>query len=146
LKGASLAIPSFIIPSQEKDFDYDGFVPLSLTKGFTLGFYPDQVKDLDLPVLRFDEILDLCIDEGYIRKLGSDCKRFLIKEFCSNTVIERFFTYEGETQLLYSDLASIRNLSELRINLVTFVIQKFAQLKKLSFWKRKFFQFIKGNS
>ena len=84
LDGASIGIPTVIIPNEVVPFHCDKYVFLHESKGYALGWSIKQIEALDLSYHSLNEILEMIYTEHKKPELGKACRDYCIQNHISN--------------------------------------------------------------
>lgn len=84
LDGASVGVPTVIMPNEVKPFSCDKYVFLYQSRGYMLGWGPEQVDELDLPVLSMAQVLKTVYEDGKKGELGMLCRQYCREKHGSN--------------------------------------------------------------
>lgn len=84
LDGASVGIPTVIVPNEVKPFSCNKYVFLHQSKGYMLGWGPEQIDELDLPMLSMEQVIAAVYEEGRKEELGTLCLQYCREKHGSN--------------------------------------------------------------
>ncbi len=84
LDGASIGIPSVILPNAMEMFRCNKYPFLYETTGYALGWYPDQIHDLKIKTHSIKEIFDCIYKEDKKREVGELCYKYYLKNHTEN--------------------------------------------------------------
>lgn len=104
LEGASLGVPTVIMPHNEKPFHKNAYVFIQDTKGYSLGWYDTQLDTLIVKTHKLNEILDLILDFDTRKRLGESALEYCKIYHSSN--IECFINSLSTTELSYNQFFS----------------------------------------
>jgi hypothetical protein len=146
LEGASLKIPSAIIPHSMTKMDCDRYVYIQNTKDFCLGWYDSQIDTLELETLKLRDIIDDIYRKGLKSELAESGYEYYIKNHTIEKVITSFKEALSSSNLkydfLYKNILSkinyykkIRKIQILGIGLIYVHKKKRSNVIKVSFLK-----------
>lgn len=122
LDGASIGLPTVIIPNEVKPFRCDQYVFLYESVDYTLGWGVDQLEKLKLSVKSAKEIVEMVYRPGSKKKLGDACLHYCLENHTDNlSHIEQIIF---NSQLTYEKLAPLINDSR------TFLQKCWDQIKR----------------
>ena len=84
LDGASVKLPSVIIPNDTVPFSCDRYSYLFESEGYALGWGPDQIDELDIQTHTVAEILDDIYVRDKKKEVGDKCYDYYVKNHTSN--------------------------------------------------------------
>lgn len=84
LDGATVKLPSVIIPNDVKPFSCNKYSYLYETVGYSLGWGPDQIDDLEIVTHTAEEILEDIYVHNKKREIGEKCYEYYVKNHLSN--------------------------------------------------------------
>ncbi len=84
LDGASIGIPTVIIPNEVTPFSCGKYVFLYQSKGYMLGWGTEQLGELDLPIQTMEEIIESVYRYGRKEELGKACRQYCLENHGSN--------------------------------------------------------------
>lgn len=102
LEGATIRLPAAVIPNDMKSFQCDRYPYLFESKGYSLGWYPDQIDELEMTTHTVEDIFhDIYVDhkkgqigewcyEYYINNHQNNIDLFLEAVQASNLIFSRF--------------------------------------------------------
>ena len=76
LEGATIRLPSVIIPNAIKPFECNRYSYLYETSGYALGWYPEQIDDMDIQVHPLKEIFNDIYADGRKKEIGDRCYEY----------------------------------------------------------------------
>jgi len=84
LDGASVKLPSVIIPNDTVPFSCDRYSYLFESEGYALGWGPNQIDELDIQTHTVAEILDDIYVRDKKKEVGDKCYDYYVKNHTSN--------------------------------------------------------------
>ena len=114
LNGASVGIPSYIIPSAEYEFNCDKFVFLPETTDYIAGFYYNQIKELNLKVIDFETAINNVYANNNKYELGKKCYDYINQNFNAAKVCEKFKEALDNTTLDYTTIGLIKSVQDVK--------------------------------
>lgn len=84
LDGASVKLPSVIIPNDTVPFSCNRYSYLFESEGYALGWGPDQIDELDIQTHTVAEILDDIYVRDKKKEVGDKCYDYYVKNHTSN--------------------------------------------------------------
>ena len=84
LDGASVKLPSVIIPNDTVPFSCNKYSYLYESEGYALGWGPDQIDELDIETHTVAEILDDIYVKGKKKEIGDKCYEYYVENHTSN--------------------------------------------------------------
>ena len=84
LDGASVKLPSVIIPNDTVPFSCNKYSYLYESEGYALGWGPDQIDELDIQTHTVAEILDDIYVRDKKKEVGDKCYDYYVKNHTSN--------------------------------------------------------------
>lgn len=84
LDGASVGVPTVVVPNEIKPFSCDKYVFLHQSRGYMLGWGPEQVDELELPALSMAQVLKAVYEDGQKEELGILCRQYCREKHGSN--------------------------------------------------------------
>lgn len=84
LEGADIRLPSVIIPNDIKPFECDRYPYVFESKGYSLGWYPEQIDDLGLETHTLEEIFCDIYEKGRKAELGMRCYEYYTRNHMQN--------------------------------------------------------------
>ena len=116
LNGAALGIPSYIIPTENKPFNFNEFVFLPFTTDLITGFYPNQKDRFRLKTIKFEDVIEKIYINNQKYELGQQCYEYVNKNFTASFGCEQFKKALNDTTLSYTTVAQIKNIQEVKAN------------------------------
>lgn len=105
LDGASIGLPTFIIPNEIIPFHCDEYVLLSDSVGYALGWSVEQLSSLDIHKYTMAEIIDAVYMRGKKETMGQLC---LEKSLCDHSDNTSFLeSCIGNSRLYFRDMEPI---------------------------------------
>lgn len=105
LDGASVGVPTVVVPNEVKPFSCDKYVFLHQSRGYMLGWGPEQVDELELPVLSMAQVLKAVYEDGKKEELGMLCHQYCIEKHGSN--FKQLIDAIHSSTLTYAQVAPI---------------------------------------
>lgn len=87
LEGAAIALPSVVMPHNVKEFDLDAYAFLQDCRGYALGWYNTQLKDLKISVHPLAEILHALCAPGGKQRIGMQALEYVKKNHFDNRIL-----------------------------------------------------------
>lgn len=107
LDGATVKMPTVIIPNKIKEFHCDKYSFIFETVGYSLGWYPEQIDELNVPYHSMEEIFKIIYDDGQKYEVGDLCYDYYINNHCKNL---NLFQNTIDASVLYAkDLRKFKN-------------------------------------
>ena len=105
LDGASIGIPTVIIPNEVEPFSCGKYVFLHECKGYMLGWGADQIDELELQVHTMEQIIASIYQNGEKGALGRACRQYCIEKHGSN--LGQLLDAIDSSSLTYKQVAPI---------------------------------------
>lgn len=84
LEGATIRLPSVIIPNAMDPFECNRYPYLFESKGYSLGWYPEQIDDLNMITHTVEEIFRDIYQKGLKAQIGEQCYEYYTKNHMQN--------------------------------------------------------------
>ena len=84
LDGASLGIPSVVIPNDVEPFECNAYVYLNECNGYMVGWGPNQLDKLNLPTHTIEEIFDDVYGKDRKAEIGDKCYQYYLANHTDN--------------------------------------------------------------
>ena len=104
LDGASIRLPAVVIPNDMEPFQCDRYPYLFESKGYALGWYPDQIDDLDMETHTVEEIFCDIYQEHRKSEIGELCYEYYVQNHQDNVPL--FLEAIQASDLTYSKFES----------------------------------------
>jgi len=99
LEGASIGLPSVIIPNKMEPFECNKYPYLFESTGYALGWYPEQMDDLNMDTHTVEEIFSDIYQKKKKFEIGKRCNEYYKKNHMDN--IEQFIQAINTSTLTY---------------------------------------------
>lgn len=106
LDGASIGIPSVVIPNSMKEFRCNQYPYLYETKGYALGWYPEQIDDMGITTHTIREIFDDIYGCGRKGEIGRKCYEYYLEKHTENEKL--FEAAISDSTLTYGQFCDFR--------------------------------------
>lgn len=105
LEGASIGLPTVIIPNEVRPFHCNRYAYLSQSKGYALGWSPEQAKELGIQYQDVDKVFKDIYEDRKKAQIGEACYSYLHENHSSNIesmeiAIEKCEYYYAKLHLL----------------------------------------------
>lgn len=110
LDGASIRLPSVVMPNDVEPFECNQYVYLYESDG-SLGWYPTQIEDLKLQTHTIEDIFEDIYRKGRKEEIGEKCYQYYLKNHSKN--IDKFIAAMEVSTLTYE---KIQNFTKTNIN------------------------------
>ena len=87
LDGASIHLPAVVLPNKVKAFECNRYPYLFESKGYALGWYPEQIDDLKLHTHTVEEIFQDIYTYGRKAQIGKKCYDYYVKSHSDNLAL-----------------------------------------------------------
>lgn len=128
LDGATIKLPTVIIPNKTEEFECNRYPYLYETTGYALGWYPEQIDELNINTHTMEEILDDIYEKNKKGEIGALCYDYYLKNHSDN---RNLFLEAIETSTLYGR------------DYFLFLKDNFSKMQKIR-WLRQKFQIFYG--
>ena len=99
LEGATIALPSVIIPNDIKAFQCNKYPYIFETEGYSLGWYPEQIELLNLKTHTIEQIFDDIFKYNKKSQIGQKCYEYYLQNHHNN--IDLFIDAIYDSKLTY---------------------------------------------
>lgn len=103
LEGASVGIPSVIIPNKDERFQCDKYVYIYDTKEYCLGWDPDEIDILELKTHSVKEIIDSIYVYGKKKEIADKCYNYFLENHTTNS--DALLEIIKQSSMYYSQLS-----------------------------------------
>lgn len=106
LDGASIRLPSVVMPNKVKAFECNRYPYIFESKGYALGWYPEQIDDLNLDTHTVEEIFEDIYTHNKKSEIGQKCYDYYLKNHTCN--MELFLKAVSASTLDYKKYLAFR--------------------------------------
>lgn len=134
LDGASIGVPTVIVPNSMEPFDCDKYVFLHQSKGYMLGWGPEQIDDFDMPVQSMEQIIKVIYQDGQKAAIGELDRQYCEKNHISN--LEQLLSAIDSTKFRFAQLELSLNTAKFENRFVSNIIYRFNSSLKIILGKK----------